>query len=306
MKHADCLGFCLLGGMLLFSSIAPAGAAVKGPLSIEAKIGAQYDSSISIDQSDLTARQGDTALLLGFSGRYRLLKPGKTIVTLGYDFDQTLYEDLVDYNLQIHSPSISASTQIGDATVSGDYRFYHMRLGGNAFLDMHSASPALGGFVAPRLFLRGGYSFTQKNFATADKLDAKTHAGDAGAWYFFDKRRAFISLNARYEREDATDAAHDFNGWQIGARVQLPSAFLGSCSRIRAGIAYRARHYLNITPSIGAARREARYSYSLASDIPIGRGFTVRPEWRRMDRNSNYAPADYVENIAALSLVYRR
>lgn len=295
-----------MGIVALLGGAPSAFAADKSPLSIEGKIGVQYDSSISVDQTDITARQGDAAFLFGFSGRYRLVKAGRTTLTIGYDFDQTLYEDLSDYNLQIHSPSISTSTQLGDATLSADYRFYHMRLGGDGFLDMHTANPALGGFVAPGLFLRGSYGYSRKNFATANKLDAQTHSGDAGAWYFFHKRRAFVNLSARYEREDAADAAHDYNSWQVAARLQLPFALFGSASRIRAGTAYRTRHYLNVTPSIGAARRETRYSYNLASDIPIGSGFTLRPEWRHMDRNSNYAPADYVENIVALSLVFRR
>ncbi|MFM8543321.1 MAG: hypothetical protein ACKOAM_08845 [Chakrabartia sp.] len=269
-------------------------------------MGAQYDSSVSVDHTDLNTRQGDSALLLGVSGRYRLLKSSKANVTLGYDFDQTVYEDVSDFNLQIHSPSVSASTQIGDATLSADYRFYHMTLGGNAFLDMHMASPALGGFVAPGLFLRGAYGYTRKNFATADKLDAETHSGDFGGWYFFNKRRAFVNLSARFEREDAKDTAYGFNSWQAAARVQWPLPLINSASRIRAGFTYRTRHYLETFPSIGVARRETRYSYNLASDIPLGGGFTLRPEWRTIDRHSNYMPANYLENIATLSFVYRR
>jgi hypothetical protein len=295
-----------LAGALFLGCSLPAYAETKAALSIEAKMGAQYDSSISVDQTDLSARQGDTALLLGISGRYRLLKSGKTNLTIGYDFDQTVYEDVADFNLQIHSPSISASTQIGGATLSADYRFYHMKLGGNAFLDMHTASPALGGFVAPGLFLRGAYGYTRKNFATADKLDAQTHSADLGGWYFFSKRRAFMNLSARFEREDANDAAYDFKSWQTAARLQLPLTLINSASRIRAGFTYRTRHYLGTFPSIGAARRESRYSYSLASDIPLGSGFTLRPEWRTIDRHSNYTPANYLENIATLSFVYRR
>ena len=284
----------------------PAYADAKSPLSIEAKIGAQYDSSISIDQTDLNARQGDAALVLGLSGRYRAFKSGATNLAVGYDFDQTRYQDLTNYNLQIHSPSVSAAAKMGDITLSGEYRFYHMRLGGNAFLDMHMATPSVSGFFGPRLFWRAAYGYSRKDFATANKLDAETHSGDVGAWYFFNKRRSFISLSARYERENAADSAHDFKSWSLAVRAQTPLPYLGRDSRLRAGVAYRSRDYLGITPAIGSARREARYSYSLSADIPIGGGFIARPEWRNMDRHSNYAAADYVENITTLTLVYRR
>ena len=279
--------------------------ASRAPFSLELRTGLSYDSNVSVEAADVFTRRGDEALNLGASARYRLPNLGKINVTMGYDFDQSLYEDLKDYNLQIHTVSLSASLPLGEASFSSDYRYFHMRLGNAPFLDMHMITPAVGRFVTRALYMRAGYSYIDKSFATANNLDAQTHGLEAGAFYFFQKKRGYISLTGRYEGETTRDPALSYDAVQLSTRVQIATDTWLQDSKLRLSFAYRSRDYRHPTPSLGVARTEKRYSLGASADIPLWRGFLLRPEYRWADRNSNYSFTNYRENAGALTLLYR-
>lgn len=280
-------------------------AADQRPLTIELKAGAEYDSNVSVEQTDVVTRTGDAALKLGGAVKYRFADFGKTQLTAGYDFDQTVYDDLTDYNLQIHTLSAGSSTRIGKASVGADYRFFHIRLGAQPFLDMHVASPSVAGFVSSNVFLRASYTYSHKAFTTASTLDADTHDLEANAYYFIMRRRGFVGLAVRYQHENTVDPTRDYDAMQVTGSLQLPVNVPAKGSKIRLGLAYRDRDYSNVTPSLGTPRREKRYSFSASADIPVGRGFSIKPEFRAMDRNSNDPYTNYADQMSALSMVYR-
>lgn len=294
-----------LAGLLALCASTAAWAAPRAPFSWELRTGIGYDSNVTIEQADVITRRGDASLNLGAAARYRLPALGKISLTTGYDFDQSFYEDLTDYNLQIHNFSLSATTPLGKASLSSDYRYFHMRLGNKPFLDMHMLSPAIGSFVTRDLYMRASYSYFDKSFATANGLDAQTHALEASAYYFFQKKRGYASLAARYEGETTRDPALAYDSLQVTTRLQVATDSLLQDSKLRLGFAYRTRAYRNPTPSIGVPREEKRYSYSIGADIPVMRGFFLKPEYRHADRNSNYIFTDYSEDTASLTLLYR-
>ena len=286
---------------------APSGAqaAERRPLSVEMRAGVEYDSNVAVEQADVVTSSGDMSLILGASAKYRFATIGKTEMTAGYDFDQTLYEDLTSYNLQMHAVSLGSATRIGKASLGADYRFFHMRLGGQAFLNMQMASPSISGFVGKDLFLRASYTYFRKEFTTADTLDANTHDVEANAYYFFLRKRGFLSVTARYENENTADPSLEYESLQIAGKLQLPLDAVAKGGKVRLGFAYRQRDYRHPTLSIGARRHEKRYTVTASADVPIGHGFILKPEYRGADRNSNYSFTDYTEDMASLSLVYR-
>jgi len=291
-------------GLLPWAAPSAADAAARDPFSFELRSGAQHDSNVVVEQTDVSTRSADDALLLGASAKYRFVDFGKTDVSVGYGYDLTAHANLTDYDLQIHRASLEGTTRIGKVAVGADARFFHILLGGAPFLDMQTASPSISGFISKHIFLRSGYTYVRKVFSTARGLDADTHIADASASYFFMKRRGYLNLALRYERERTTDPTRAFDGLQVSGNVLIPGDTIVKDSKFRFGVAYRDRAYTNITPSIGAARHEARVSVNASADIPIVRQIKLRPEFRMASRASNDPFTDYDNAISSLSVVY--
>jgi hypothetical protein len=291
-------------GLIAMASSSVVFAADRGPFSFEFRAGVQHDSNVVVEQTDVSTTNADDAVLVGASARYRFAKFGKTELSAGYGFDQTAHANLTDYDLQIHRASLEGATRIGKVAIGADARFFHILLGGKPFLDMHTASPSISGFVSKDLFLRGGYTYLRKVFSTAKGLDADTHTADASASYFFMRRLGYFNLALRYEKERTTDPTRAFDGLQVSGNVLILGDKVAKGSKLRLGIAYRDRWYKNITPSIGEPRHEERVSINASADIPIVQHIVLRPEFRMASRASNYPFTNYDNTISSLSVVY--
>ncbi|WP_295446196.1 hypothetical protein [Sphingorhabdus sp. EL138] len=289
--------------LIVMASPSGVRAADRGPLSFELRTGVQHDSNVIVEQTDVNTSRADDAVLLGASAKYRFAKFGKTELSVGYSFDETVHANLTDYDLQIHRASLEGMTRIGKLAIGADARFFHILLGGKPFLNMQTVSPSISGFISKRLLVRGGYTYVRKVFSTAKSLDADTHNTDASASYFFMRRLGYVNLALRYERERTTDPTRAFDGLQVSGNVLIPSDSALKGSKVRLGVGYRDRRYKNITPSIGAARHEQRVSVNASADIPVVKHVILRPEFRMADRASNDPFRNYDNAISSLSVV---
>jgi len=165
---------------------------------------------------------------------------------------------------------------------------------------MHMVSPSLSGFASKSIYLRASLTYTDKNFTTANAFDAKNWQGGPDVYYFFMQSKAYVSLTGRYEGEDARGPELTYKGFQLGANLQVPVA----TAKVRLGYAYRERNYDNVTAAIGARRRENRSVLKVNADVPVVGQLRFKPEFRYIDRNSNYAPADYREYVETVGFSY--
>lgn len=268
-------------------------------------IGAQHDSNVSIDDADLNIRQGDGALLLSAGVTLTPLATPRTTLRFGYGHDEVRNESLTDYDLAIHAATAGISHRFGKITGALDYQYSHVLLGDERYLAMHMASPSLSLFATPHLFVRTAVTFVNKNFATVDRLDADTTMVGLDAYRFFARRKGYVALSLRADDEWTTGPEFRYGAWQAGLRTQLPFRVLGADLRARLGYAYQRRDYGEITPSIGAPRRESRSTWTAALDIPLGRRLTLRPQLRYVDRHSNVAIYDYRQRVVSTMLVWK-
>lgn len=275
------------------------------PLSLIITAGAEYDSNVSVDQADLLTRQGDTAVVLGVAAKYKVALGEDSSLSFGYDFDQSLHTDLSAFDLQTHTASFGADTKVGGLGLGADYSFSHILLGGNSFLDIQQAGPSISGFLTKSIYLRASYVYLDKNFKLSDNRDATAHQGSGDAYYFFMKNKGFINIGGRYGTENAVDLALDYSSFQVGSVVQLPLPLLSDGAKVKFGYAYRERNYDNITPVIGAVRHENRSTYKVDAVVPFTEHLSFKPEYRYVDRNSNFASSNYTENVVTGALSYR-
>lgn len=291
-------------GLVAIGTSSLAIAADRPAFSFELRAGAQHDSNVVVEQTDANSRSSDDAVLVGASAKYRFAKFGKTELSAGYGFDETAHANLTDYDLQIHRASLEGTTRVGNVTIGADARFFHVLLGASPFLDMQTVGPSISGFVTKHLLMRGGYTYVRKVFSTAPGLNADTHNVDASVSHFFMKRRGYVNLGLRYERERTVDPTRAFGGVQVSGNLMVPGDKLAKGSKLRLGVAYRERRYKTETPSIGAVRREDRLSFNASADIPVIRHVALRPEFRLAKRTSNDPYTDYDNAISSVSMVY--
>lgn len=268
-------------------------------------LGAQYDSNVSVDDADISARKGDQAGLISANLRATLVDTKDVTLRVGYDFDETLYRDITDYDLEIHTASAGASWRLGKVNLGGDYQYSHILLDRDSYLDMHMASPSISGFATNRLFLRAAYIYLNKRFKTYQTLDANTDMATLDAYRFFARRKGYIALGVRYEAENATGPEYDYHGLQGSVKAQIPFRLFKSNARAKLSYSYGERNYRNITPSIGKERFEKRSTWNLALEVPLNKAITLKPSFRYVDRDSNNPVYDYKEHVITGVLSYR-
>lgn len=280
-------------------------AAAEDLLSLELKIGAEYDSNVSVPDADLLADEGSVAALLGANVEFKPVSGKNGSLKFGYKFDQSLYADVDEFNLQTHALTVGGDAKLDKATLGADYSFYHIRLGGDAFLDMHVISPSVSGFVTKKLYARGHYNYFDKSFSTLSNRDATAHNVGLTMYRFFANPKGYISLGAQLESESAVDPALDLSGYELSSNLQLPVSGLNDDARVNFGISYRERDYDNITPSINEIRTEDRLRFRTLFETPLTDHLGIQFQYRYTDRNSNFPTADFIEHRATTELTYR-
>ena len=287
--------------LALTVTIAPSARAQEfADLSAEISFGAQYDSNVSIEASDITARRGDEALLLGASVEAEKQVSQRLTATAGYDFSQTLHDEVTDFDLQTHALTAGLEYNRKRLGIDLGYRFNHVLLDQKPYLDLHVITPAVSYRPWDRLLVRGAYTYVRKHFVTSDRLDGDTHYASIDAWRAIADRRGYVSLGARYEKDDVTFGPRDFTGWQAVARVQYPIAILNPKARGRVSYTYSERDYAEVDPAIGEKRSESRSSVSAILDTPFIDPLDVRATVRFTDRKSNVPAYDYREVLASI------
>ena len=274
------------------------------PWSLSLKADVQYDDNVTVDQTDLTSGVGDAAAVFEASAGYKLIDKKSGSLEVGYDFSQSLHQDLTNFDIQNHGLSVSGSIDAGDVSIGGMYTFYHLLLGGNGFLDMHMINPSVAGFVTPQLYVRGSYIFFDKTFKTVHSRDATNQQPGIEAYYFFDNAKAFFSVGGHYETENATGPEFDYDGYALTTSFQMPLHVASRSGKVRASYTYSKRNYNNVTPSIGVKRRENRSTLHAQADLTIVGALSATAEYEYIDRSSNLPSADYTENIITGGLKY--
>ncbi len=291
--------------IMAFSIDGPAQAAVADPWNLTLGLGGEYNTSISVEALDTGRKTGDSAANLSAAVGYTVSKAPKASLRLSFGLDQSLHKAAPTYDLLTQSFGVAAGTRLGKADLGLDYQAYTMRLGSKPFLDMQVLNPSVSGFISPHLWLRGGYGYAQKTFATAKTLDANTQSITADAYYLLPRHKAYLGLGARYELENAVNPALSFQAYQLSAKAQMRAKLLGRPAKFALGYQYRARDYDAITPAIGEARQDRRSSYTASAELALTPTLTAKSQFRHTARISNYRPADYVENLVSFMLVYR-
>ncbi|MBT5051077.1 MAG: outer membrane beta-barrel protein [Rhodospirillaceae bacterium] len=280
------------------------------PWSVSGSLGVQYNDNVTTDETDTTSNQSDKSLQLELGGLYKPKVGEKYGLELGYDFSQSIFEDLTDFNLQSHALSMGIEREYSGIDTSLTYLYVHTFLGGDNFLGLHSLTPSVGYSVNDFWYASGRYSYQNKDFKSAanNNRDSDVNSFTLDNFLFFMEGKGFVSLGYRIEGEDTQDIELDYLGHYFHARIKSPIP-VNSLERwkptVTAGYEYFKKDYSDITASIGAKREDERTTLKLGLSADITEHVKARLDYERIEAISNLSSSDFDENSVMVSLGFQ-
>ena len=278
---------------------------------VEIAGGVDYDSNVSVDQIDINTGADDFAAAIDADFDFSTPLGPDTELQLGYGFSQSLHFDFTDFDLQSHLATADLSHDFGLAEIGAAYRFAYSRLGGDPFLTMHQINPYISKFIGKTLYLRGGYTYSDKDFeepaiipAPATR-DAKNNSFGGDVYVFLNGVKSYFVAGYEREIEKAVSDEFDFHANNYRVRFAQRFPFGAGDAELSLGYRFEDRDYDNQTPSILAVRADERHRFQAELEIPVTDHAFARLELEHGDYKSNLPSADYKQDLAGVRLGLR-
>jgi len=191
--------------------------------------GVEYSDNVALEQSDANSMEGDVAAFLELDAGYKLVDEKDARVEIGYNFYQSVYDDLTAFNWQSHNPSAVAWMRSGGIKFGVEYSYTNSLLDDSFFLEQHMLSPTISTFITEDFFISGYYRFYSKNYNRLDDArDADTQQVGADVNYYFDRaNKGYVSVGGGFTSEDTDGDAFDYDGFVGRAAAQHPVELFG-------------------------------------------------------------------------------
>jgi tetratricopeptide (TPR) repeat protein len=262
----------------------------------------QYDDNVTVEEQDILVDEQDMALNyeFGLGTRFEINKNAS--FELGYDFSQSLWDKLPEFDYQSHYFSTSTSYAFGDWDADLSYGFNYSFLDRSDFIAMHNISPRLGFVPQPNLYTSASYSFSRKNFLSDNARDGVNHSWSLTQFFFFMENKAYALVSYGLDLEDTEDPEFDYIGHSALAAVLLPGPF-----KINANLSYNYNYqdYKSVTASIGTQRFDARHTVQLKFTRYIMDALEVNIDISRVMSNSNLASVDFIQDVIIVGFNYK-
>lgn len=277
-------------------------AAGNDAFSIEVEGGLEYDSNVALLDVDTSTNIGDTVASVKLGLGYELPTEGRFGWSAGYDFSQTMHQDLDAFDLRLHRGSSTFSWDFGRTDFGLMLNYADAVLDGESFMTLTQLSPYVTKLAGSKLFLRFSYTGTDKDFAGNAQRAATANALTSDIYVFLNGLDTYLLLEARIDDEDAIDDQFDYESERL--RIQLSHRFrIGSRDlTYRAGLRSESRDYSAVTPSINAIRNDDRLQFETSADLPLGERLNANFEYTRADNTSNLPSVDFNENVISFAL----
>ena len=295
--------------------------------SLDLSAGATFDDRVTAGDNLDQKGTSDVGAVFDIDAGYKLVNSDENRLEIGYEFNQTIYGTLSNFDYQEHTGSISGWTKsLGGAKLGLSYEYVHALLGGDEFLNQHIVSPSLATDLSDDMQLTLAYRYTNKDYRQAvdNARDGETHQGGADIHIYSDKsRKGYFMFGGGYTVEStdgtpfippppvggtpATDP-FSYKGFYGRAAWQTPIEVFGMPGRLRLSYNYQMREYddrTSLTPPVaGKTRHDNRQTLRGYADAEITDDLKFYVDYRHMDRGSNLDSADYKKNVLDVGLKY--
>ena len=273
----------------------------KKPWNLAFHTGFEYDDNITVSELDQATGVGDFSYLFEFGGAYRFQITPKFELEAGYDFYQSLHDDLSAFDIQSHIFSLNGSYEFKGLDLGLLSMYNRTSLGAADFLEIYSTSPSVGFSVTDTWYATVNYSYKSTNFFNINNRDAQNHGFGFSNFLFFLGGKGMVLLGYQFENEITTGAEFEYLGHFLNTNVILPVPLLDQ-TKVNIGYKFYFKDYKNVTASIGKKRDDFRHTAELGIYQPIYNKLHAKLKYQYINSISNIASSDYQENIVNLLL----
>jgi len=275
-------------------------------LRLEAAIGVENDDNLTVSLQDLSTGIGDVAATLQGEVDLDLIRTESVAVSIGYDFYQSLHQDLKSFDLQANEPHIEIRGLTTSLQPVLRYAYRRESYDGADYLAAHSVDLDLALCRWGPLCALIGATFEDLKFDPAPLRDANRYSLRVGQETFFWSGRASFALTweptrQNAQRQNAPRQNIDYSAQIVQSGVTI---FLDSLREgLVAGVSYdfEARDYDEIS-SPGFRRKDDRHVIWTGVRIPLLGPTRASLDYVRIASRSNISRFNYDENIVSFRL----
>jgi tetratricopeptide (TPR) repeat protein len=271
------------------------------PWSVSMSAGVEYDDNVTVSLQDLATGEDDFAYIFDFSGEYKFLETEKFELEAGYDFYQSIYHELSEFDLQSHIFSLNGGYKFENFDVDVFANYNRATLGGEDFMDNYSVAPQIGFFPSEQWYTILGYSFEDFQFFNDPDRDGQKHGVGMDHFVFFMKRKSYLLFGYRFENRITSGDEFTYNGHFGTIGIKTPLPIWDQKGAFNLTYRYFNKDYRNITPSLGQERRDFRHTVEVRLTQPLNEWLEVNLNYEFIDSVSNLQSIDFTENIASLA-----
>lgn len=211
--------------------------------------GVEHDSNVSVDDLNASSDQSDQAWVFE-AGLQGLLRPAEKLnLTLGYSASGSRYQELDQFDQDIHLLSADLSYDFDPVTIGTSYHYSHTILGSEPFLDFHRTSAYLGSLISNNVYLLASLQKKEKDYEESNARDADISGVSLDSFFFFNKAQSHFVIGLDYDQEDARADEFDNDLWRVRAALLNRFSLGGEDNRVRLGWRYESREYDQAAPS---------------------------------------------------------
>jgi Tfp pilus assembly protein PilF len=266
-----------------------------------------YDSNVTIGPDDDTVSdeigvsgEDDGGVAVTVGGGFTPLRTQRALVNVSYDFFQSFYFDLTDFDLQDHRPSVEVVGRAGPTRFGLLGRYDYYTLNAHRFLQEATAFPWFTLYYGAASRFDLSYRMRYRDFLDSDFELRSGFNHSMGIQYVFNfgDWARFVSVGYRYDLENpdgSSDEAkafgYDGHEASVGVGWTFPAGIWGD-----AGYAYHYESY----DSDSGGRRDHDHRIFAAVGKELTDWLLVRCSYSGTINDSNQDVFQYDRNIVSL------
>jgi len=274
----------------------------KKPWAVSLSAGIEYDDNITVSLQDLATGVDDFANIFEFSGNYKFLETKKFELQAGYNFYQSLYHELSEFDLQSHIVSLGGGYKFDKFNADVFSSYNRTTLGGEDFLENYSITPQIGFFATKQWYSIFGISYEDFKFFTDSARSGENYGVSTDNFVFFMKGKSYLLFGYRFENKVTNGDEFTYNGHYGTFGVKTPLPIWDQKGAFKVTYRFFYKDYRNITPSLTRERRDFRHTIQVGVSQPLCDWLKLNLNYEFIDSVSNLRAIDFTENIASASL----
>ena len=266
------------------------------------RAGGSIDDNVTLQNINLTTGLGDSISFYQFSGAYSFEPVETYTLGAGYDFFQSIYDSLHQFDMQAHTGYVSAAKNFGGFEFNLGYTFNYIALGNEDFENIHTLSSGINFELLDGWFVDLTYLLSFKDFYDIPARDAKNHSLRISNYFILNDEGALAWATYMPEGEITRDDQVTYVAQNVSTGIEYPLPLETLKTRLRTSYLYYYRDYLFNTPFINTERIDYRNQVSFEIIQPLLDHFDIIFQYQYVNSQSHLLANDFVENVFTLSM----